>query len=91
MFHGLRNLRRIWRIVRTLARHDAVSAFEPVRAHAGIRIAFWLLGRPQVPDARSRRVRDRVSEAVARLDPVAEDDALRWIEEVSDLDGRQAR
>ena len=47
--------------------------------------------RMTLPDARSRRVRDRVSEAVARLDPVAEDDALRWIEEVSDFDGRQAR
>ena len=69
MFHGLRNLRRIWRIVRTLARHDALSAFEPVKAHAGIRIAIWLLGTPRVRGARSRRPGEKLSAAFQELGP----------------------
>ena len=69
MFHGLRNLRRIWRIVRTLARHDALSAFEPVKAHAGIRIAIWLLGRPRIGGARSRRPGEKLSAAFQELGP----------------------
>ena len=38
-----------------------------------------------LPDARSQPVRERVADAVARLDPAAEDDALAWIEAVRDL------
>ena len=69
MFHGLRNLRRIWRILRTLARHGALSAFEPVKAHAGIRIALWLLGRPPVGAARSRRPGEKLAAAFQELGP----------------------
>ena len=69
MFHGLRNLQRIWRIVRTLARHDALSAFEAVKAHAGIRFALWLLGRPPVEAARSRRPGEKLSAAFQELGP----------------------
>jgi hypothetical protein len=39
-----------------------------------------------VPDARSPVVRARIVRQVARLDPSAEDDALRWIESVSEFD-----
>ena len=69
MFHLLRNLGRIWRIVRTLARHDALSAFEPVRAHATIRIALWLLGWPLVGEARSRRPGEKLAAAFQELGP----------------------
>ena len=39
-----------------------------------------------VPDARVRSVRRRVAAQVARLHPSSEDDALRWIEAVSEFD-----
>ena len=41
-----------------------------------------------VPDARSKAVRRRVAKEVASLDPSREIDALRWIEAVSEFDGR---
>jgi hypothetical protein len=40
-----------------------------------------------VPDARSSAVRRRVAAAVAALDRAAEQDALAWIEAVSEFDG----
>ena len=55
--------------MRTLARHDALSAFEPVRAHATIRIALWLLGRPLVAEARSRRPGEKLAAAFQALGP----------------------
>jgi len=39
-----------------------------------------------VPDARSAVVRRRVSRQVAALDPADEDEAMRWIESVSEFD-----
>jgi hypothetical protein len=39
-----------------------------------------------VPDARSEEVRRRVAEAVARLNPDSEREALEWIEAVSEFD-----
>lgn len=39
-----------------------------------------------VPDARSSAVRRRVARAVARLDAADEDEAMRWIESVSEFD-----
>jgi hypothetical protein len=39
-----------------------------------------------VPNARSEAVRARIAEAVARLDPAAESEALDWIEAVSEFD-----
>ena len=47
--------------------------------------------RMTLPDARLRQVRERIADTVARLDPAAEDEALRWIEAVSDFDERPAR
>ena len=44
-----------------------------------------------LPDARLRQVRERIADTVARLDPAAEDEALRWIEAVTDLDESPAR
>ena len=44
-----------------------------------------------VPDARSDAVRARIADAVARLDPAGEADALAWIEAVSDFDAPAAR
>jgi hypothetical protein len=41
-----------------------------------------------VPDARSKAVRRRVAKEVANLDRSREIDALRWIEAVSEFDGR---
>lgn len=39
-----------------------------------------------VPDARLTTTRRRVAEQVARLDPTAEDDAMRWVEAVAEFD-----
>ena len=39
-----------------------------------------------VPDARLRSVRRRVAVQVARLLPAHEDEALKWIEAVSEFD-----
>jgi hypothetical protein len=39
-----------------------------------------------VPDPRSEKVRRRVADAVARLDPDSERDAMLWIEAVSEFD-----
>ena len=44
-----------------------------------------------LPDARLARVRERVAASVASLDPQDEDDALRWIEAVSDFDDAPSR
>ena len=44
-----------------------------------------------VPDARSDVVRARIADAVTRLDPASETDALAWIEAVSDFDASAAR
>lgn len=41
-----------------------------------------------VPDARLQAVRRRVARAVAALDATHERDAMRWIEAVSEFDGR---
>ena len=39
-----------------------------------------------VPDARSKAVRRRVAEEVARLDPQDGKEAMAWIEAVSEFD-----
>jgi hypothetical protein len=44
-----------------------------------------------VPDARSEVVRERIAAQVARLNPGSEDDALLWIEAVSEFDADQPR
>ena len=44
-----------------------------------------------LPDARLGEVRERVAASVASLDPQEEEDALRWIETVSDFDDDSAR
>jgi len=44
-----------------------------------------------VPDARSRAIRRRVAAQVARLDPEAEREALRWIEGVATIDESRPR
>lgn len=47
--------------------------------------------RLSVPDARAALVRQRVAGQVAALDPAAEDDALAWIEAVSEFDADAPR
>ena len=44
-----------------------------------------------LPDARSLSVRRRVAKQVARLNRNSEDDALKWIEAVSEFDGSTNR
>lgn len=39
-----------------------------------------------VPDARTRAVKRRLAEQVARLKPAQEADALDWIESISEFD-----
>ena len=40
-----------------------------------------------LPDARLRSVRQRVANQVSAISAAGEDDALRWIESVSEYDG----
>jgi hypothetical protein len=40
-----------------------------------------------VPNSRLQSVRRRVAAQISRLNPSSEEDALRWIEAVADLDG----
>ncbi|WP_225765301.1 antitoxin MazE-like protein [Inquilinus sp. Marseille-Q2685] len=47
--------------------------------------------RLSVPDARTALVRKRVAKQVAALDQAAEDDALAWIETVSEFDDDASR
>jgi hypothetical protein len=56
------------------------------RRRAGLREV-----RLTVPDARSSAVRSRVAEQVRRLDLRSEDEALTWIEEVSEFDEHAPR
>jgi len=44
-----------------------------------------------LPDARSSSVRRRVARQVARLNRNGEDDALNWIEAISEFDGSTKR
>jgi hypothetical protein len=44
-----------------------------------------------VPDARSRAVRQRIAEQVARLRPESEREAMAWIEAVSEFDSDASR
>jgi hypothetical protein len=44
-----------------------------------------------VPDARSPAVRQSIAKQVASLDRESEDDALAWIEAVSEFDADQTR
>jgi hypothetical protein len=44
-----------------------------------------------VPDTRLEWVRRRINEQVRALDPAVEEDALRWIEAVSEFDDPEAQ
>ena len=44
-----------------------------------------------VPDARSAAVRERIARQVAKLNPESEEEALRWIEAVSEFDADEPR
>jgi hypothetical protein len=43
------------------------------------------------PDARSTAVRERIAVQIANLSPESEEDALRWIEAVSEFDADELR
>ena len=62
---------------------DRMTAMRERRRARGLREL-----RLVVPDARSKAVRRRVAKEVANLDRSREIDALRWIEAVSEFDGR---
>jgi hypothetical protein len=47
--------------------------------------------RLHLPDARVPRVRKRIATQVAKLSKVNEEDALRWIEAVSEFDADATR
>jgi len=58
-----------------------MKALRDRRRTAGLREVRLVL-----PDARLDATRRRIAAQVARLDPAAEEDAMRWIEAVSDFD-----
>jgi len=61
-----------------------MKALRERRKGAGLREVRLIL-----PDARLDATRRRIAAQVARLDPAAEDDAMRWIETVSEFDETQ--
>ena len=56
------------------------------RREAGLREIRMIL-----PDARSDAVRARIAAQVAKLNPAAEQEALAWIEAVSEFDNDEPR
>jgi hypothetical protein len=60
---------------------ERMKAMRERRRQQGLRELRLVL-----PDARSAAVRQRIADQVARLQPRSEDDALRWIEAVSEHD-----
>jgi hypothetical protein len=58
-----------------------MKALRERRRMAGLREVRLVL-----PDARLDSTRRRIAEQVARLDPAVEEDAMRWIEAVSEFD-----
>lgn len=60
---------------------ERMKALRERRKRAGLREVRLIL-----PDARLDATRRRIAAQVARLDPAAEDDAMRWIETVSEFD-----
>jgi len=58
-----------------------MKALRERRKTAGLREVRLVL-----PDARLEVTRNRVAAQIARLDPAAEEDAIRWIEAVSEFD-----
>ena len=60
---------------------DRMKAMRERRRAAGVRQVRLLL-----PDMRTASVRERMAEQVARLTPAQEQDALAWIEAVSEFD-----
>jgi hypothetical protein len=63
---------------------ERMKALRERRKGAGLREVRLIL-----PDARLDATRRRIAAQVARLDPAAEDDAMRWIETVSEFDETQ--
>lgn len=63
---------------------ERMKALRERRKGAGLREVRLIL-----PDARLDATRRRIAAQVARLDPAAEDDAMRWIEAVSEFDETQ--
>jgi len=59
-----------------------VKARREIRVRRGFREVRLL-----VPDLRSKAVRQRIAEQLARLDPDDEREASEWIEAVSEFDG----
>ena len=64
---------------------DRMRAMRARRQTIGLREVRLVL-----PDARSGDVRRRVNASVAALNSAAEQDALAWIELVSEFDGAEA-
>jgi hypothetical protein len=63
---------------------ERMKALRERRKGAGLREVRLIL-----PDARLDATRRRIAAQVARLDPAAEEDAMRWIEAVSEFDETQ--
>ena len=67
MFRSTRNLRRLWTIAHTLARHGALSPLEDIAPWA--RLAGRLLGWRPVPGIAGKRPGERVALALQALGP----------------------
>lgn len=69
MFRTLRNLRRLWAIARTLARHDAIVGPGGVEIPVPLRFAIRLMKFRKIPGISAKRPGERLSLALQALGP----------------------
>ncbi len=69
MRRALRNLRRVWSIARTLARHDALFPLEILGAPRIFAIAIRLSGPRRIQAVRDKRPGERLALALQALGP----------------------
>lgn len=69
-----------------MAAAERMKAMRERRRSSGLRELRLIL-----PDARVKDVQRRIAQAAARLNPNSEQEALEWIEAVSEFDTHEAR
>lgn len=69
MIRAFRNLGRIWRIGRTLARYDALFPLDDVPRAGPLRFALRLAGRPRIRGIETKRPGERLALALNALGP----------------------
>ena len=69
MIRAIRNLGRIWTILRTLARHDAAAMLHGLALPLGLRVGLRLIGFPRARGLAALRPGQRLAAALDKLGP----------------------